>query len=215
MFIPRPLTVALSGPIRLIKAFLPHFHGTPEGTRTPTIINVSSGAAHFTIPFASLYHASKSAIDLLSEGLVWELVAAQPHHPIAVKVVVPYGGISDTAFFNHLTAMVPLFQDGWASKAPGISETAQADYRAYFDRSMKMFEGMNSLSMPAARVAGRIWEAVTDGKTQLRYFVGPDIGGPILKMRLGREGEGEGVKPDEYFDQLDEKYMAGMRAAFA
>jgi NAD(P)-dependent dehydrogenase (short-subunit alcohol dehydrogenase family) len=62
-----------TGPIRLMKAFLPHFHKAGEKDKGPHIINISSGGAHFGFPLSALYHSSKAALELLTESMSYEL----------------------------------------------------------------------------------------------------------------------------------------------
>ncbi|WYZ34493.1 hypothetical protein EsH8_I_000769 [Colletotrichum jinshuiense] len=211
------------GPIQLIKLFLaqtpPAASSKDDGAerpRQPTIINVSSGGPYFGFPLASLYTASKAALDMLTESLMYELSALSS--PVSAKLVVPHGIIIGTTFGRNLEAMGPLFaQDNEA--AANVGAQARADYEALVGRQMQMFQALASnpaaisAMTPASRVAERIFEAATDGKSdKLRYFVGPDAhGGAAAAMDLrfaGPSFEGEG------FDEIDERYVSGVRKIF-
>jgi NAD(P)-dependent dehydrogenase (short-subunit alcohol dehydrogenase family) len=63
------LDVNLMGPWRLMRATLPHFRKQNDGL----IINISSGAGRFSVPFVSLYSSTKFALEGLVEGVYFEL----------------------------------------------------------------------------------------------------------------------------------------------
>src|SRR5262245_33535140 len=69
------------GAVDLIRHVLPHMRERGSGT----IVNVSSIAGRTASPFASLYHASKFALEGLSESLRYEASL----HGIRVKLVEP------------------------------------------------------------------------------------------------------------------------------
>jgi hypothetical protein len=90
-----------------------------------------------------------------------------------------------------------------------LEPQVQEDYKAFANGVMQKFQGIAAYSMSAQNVADKIWEAATDGKDQLRYFVGPKDAGLALKFRLMGGAEGD-------FDPegIDAKYMRGMKAIF-
>jgi NAD(P)-dependent dehydrogenase (short-subunit alcohol dehydrogenase family) len=63
------LETLLLGPLRLIRLALPHMRSRGAGL----LINVSSLAAEFPLPFMSPYSMSKAALSAMSEGLTMEL----------------------------------------------------------------------------------------------------------------------------------------------
>ena len=79
--IDRVMAVNFSGPLALIRAFLPGLMDRPEAT----ITNVSSMGSYAPVPGQTVYGASKAAINLLSEGLRSELRETNVH----VTVVYP------------------------------------------------------------------------------------------------------------------------------
>lgn len=66
----RVMNVNFTGPLQLIKAFLPGLLTRPEAH----ILNVASMGAYAPVPGQSVYGASKAAVKLLSEGLRSELM---------------------------------------------------------------------------------------------------------------------------------------------
>ncbi len=77
----RVMNVNFTGPLMLIKAFLPGFLNRPEAH----ILNVSSMGAYAPVPGQSVYGASKAAVKLLTEGLRSELLNTK----VGVTVVFP------------------------------------------------------------------------------------------------------------------------------
>lgn len=84
------MDVNFFGTLRCIRAVLPHMRRQGEGV----IINISSLAGSIGMPFASLYNASKFAVQGLSEGLQYEL------EPFGIKVKVVAPGGFKTNFFK-------------------------------------------------------------------------------------------------------------------
>lgn len=81
----------VDAPLELIRLALPAMRARGHGT----IINVTSLAAQFPIPFMAPYSAAKSALALLTEGLRTELL----HTSIRVVEIRP--GDIDTPFHNQ------------------------------------------------------------------------------------------------------------------
>lgn len=84
--IDRVMAVNFTGPLSLIRAFLPGLMARPEAT----ITNVSSMGSYAPVPGQTIYGASKAAINLLSEGLRSEL------RDTGVTVTVVYPGAIGT-----------------------------------------------------------------------------------------------------------------------
>ncbi|MFT3885285.1 MAG: SDR family oxidoreductase [Flavobacteriales bacterium] len=76
---------------RVCRAVLPGMRGRKSGL----IINISSIAANFGLPYRAFYSASKAAVDRYSEALSIEL------RPFNVKVVVVQPGEFNTAIANN------------------------------------------------------------------------------------------------------------------
>lgn len=75
------MAVNFTGPLLMIKSFLPHLVKRPQGH----IVNVSSMGAYAPVPGQSIYGASKAAIAQLTDGLRSELLDT----PVDVTLVFP------------------------------------------------------------------------------------------------------------------------------
>lgn len=132
------------GAARTIREVLPLFRAQKHGV----IVNVSSVAGRFGIPFLSPYCASKFALEGLSESLYYELL---PFH-IRIKLIEP-GGIK-TGFkqvFSQHTAYQPFLHT----------------VEARMNRA-----GAPDSPLPGPEsVAEAIFTAATDGTERLRYPV--------------------------------------------
>jgi short-subunit dehydrogenase len=90
------MKVNFTGPLMLIKAFLPRLLARPAAH----ILNVSSMGAYAPVPGQSVYGASKAAIKLLTEGLRSELMGTN----VNVTVVFP-GAINTNISVNSGMAL--------------------------------------------------------------------------------------------------------------
>lgn len=82
----------VNGVLYMTKAILPHFRKNKEGM----IVNISSIAGRVTFPYQSVYHASKWAIEGLSEGLKYEL------NPLNIKVKIVEPGMVKTNLYDSI-----------------------------------------------------------------------------------------------------------------
>ncbi len=79
--IDRLMTINLTGPINVTKAFLPVLLARPEAH----IANVSSMGGFIPFPGQTIYSAAKAAVKLLTEGLYAELLDTN----VGVSVIMP------------------------------------------------------------------------------------------------------------------------------
>jgi NAD(P)-dependent dehydrogenase (short-subunit alcohol dehydrogenase family) len=160
--------VNLFGVMHVCRAVLPQMRARREGT----IINVSSAAGVFGIPLASIYAASKFALEGFSESLSYELLAQN----IVVKIVEP-GGMEGTSFV--------------ANSARASSSSAKIeDYSDFVRRAELVYRIMNQRrSAPVAHVADVVFRAATDGTDQLRYVATEDIAEIVRQRRETSEAE--------------------------
>ena len=130
----------LFGGISLIQEVMPIMRGRRGGT----IINVSSIAGRTAAPFASLYHASKFAIEGLSESLRYEASL----HGIRVKLIEP-AHFKTNFMSRSMLRLQHAAYDGpfrnymeWVDaedlKAPGPEPVAAAILRAAEDSSPRL-----------------------------------------------------------------------------
>ncbi|KPM40940.1 hypothetical protein AK830_g5579 [Neonectria ditissima] len=178
----RNFEVNVFGTMGLIKASLPHLRATTDPNSPSRIIYIGSGAGHFAVPLFGPYNASKAAMNLFMESLVYEMEGADP--PIEVKLVLA----------------------GMDQMTPDL----QGRYGAFVGRTMQILGGLQGQSMTAACAAETVWTAATDDQPgKLRYFVGPRDGGMNLqrRMRGGQPGEDLDEVDKRYMDDMKVAYM--------
>ena len=140
------------GLIEVTKAVLPHMRAAKSGT----IINVSSIGGQMTFPLGALYHGTKFAVEGISEAMHFELEAAG----IKTKIVEP--GMINTDFGGR-----------------SFDFTNDESMTEYQPVVRALFGALGSEEMQANAsepivVAEVIYEAATDGTSQLRYRAGAD-----------------------------------------
>ena len=145
----RMVNTNLLGPIRTTKAFIPYFREKQAGL----FIQTTSIGGLMTVPFNSLYHATKWALEGWCESMAFEL----KQFGLGMKAIAP-GGMK-TDFFTR-----------------SFDEGRHPAYDALMDRVMGAItdpKQMANYSTPE-QIAEVVYEAATDGKDQLRYLAGPD-----------------------------------------
>jgi NAD(P)-dependent dehydrogenase (short-subunit alcohol dehydrogenase family) len=148
----RQFATNVFGCVYTIQACLPHLRDRGAGL----IINVSSIGGRIALPFNSLYHGTKFAIEGISESLALELAP----HGIRVKIVEP-GGVKTDFAGRSLDLM---HKDGLDA------------YDASIQRAMAVFTSPERASgySEASDIAEVIYTAATDGTDRLRYLAGKD-----------------------------------------
>lgn len=149
--------VNLFGLIEVTKAVLPGMRARKSGV----IINVSSIGGRVTFPFSTLYHATKFAVEGLTESLQYEL------NPLGIRMKIVEPGGYKTNFAGR---SMSLYGGG------GIDA-----YQERIDRFLGLLEHW-PMSENIGEVADVIFEAATDGTEKLRYPVGHDAA-PLLEAR--------------------------------
>src|SRR5712664_274820 len=145
----RMVDTNMMGAIRTTKAFVPYFRERRAGL----FINTTSIGGLITVPFNSIYHATKWALEGWSESMAFELNQLG----IGMKTVSP-GGMK-TDFFTR------SFDVG---RHPAYDALVDKVMSAVTDSKL-----METYSTPE-QIAQVIYEAATDGKDQLRYVAGAD-----------------------------------------
>lgn len=156
--------VNVFGAMDVVRAVLPHLRANRAGT----IINVSSGAGAIGFPMASVYSASKFALEGWSEALSYELGSLG----IKVKIIEP-GGAPQTNFMARMSG-------------EGAGVEMIPDYLPFLQQIGQVYGGMAEAADADAveKVVAAIFEAATDGTDQLRYAPTNDIA-PLLSARRG------------------------------
>jgi len=146
----RQFDVNVIGVLRTMQAILPHFRKRRAGT----IINVSSTSGRITLPFGSLYHASKYAVEGATEALQYELAPLG----IAVKLIEP--GAIRTDFAGRSMAF---------SNDPELAE-----YQPLLEAAMGTYGALTGAGSEPEQIAHVILTAATDDTATLRYVAGDD-----------------------------------------
>ena len=134
----------LIGAIALIRHVMP----VMRRQRSGTIINMSSIAGRTAAPFASLYHASKYAIEGFTESFRYEASL----HGIRVKLIEP--AHFKTGFFTR-----------------SLQTSAHADYDTAFRNYMEWVYEEDRKAPGPALVAQAVLKAAEDPSARLRYPV--------------------------------------------
>ncbi|WP_159470101.1 SDR family oxidoreductase [Dyadobacter sp. 3J3] len=145
----RQLDTNLLGVIRVTKAFIEHFRANKKGL----FITTTSIGGHIALPFNSVYHATKFALEGWSESMWYELKPLG----IGIKTVAPGGILTDFAGRSLDTGNHPAYQEELSSF---ISLLSSPERRKNYST--------------AEQIADVVYEAATDGTYQLRYIAGND-----------------------------------------
>ena len=176
----RMVETNLMGAIRTTKAFVPYFREKRAGL----FINTTSIGGLITVPFNSLYHATKWALEGWSESMAFELKL----FGIGLKIIEP-GGMK-TDFFTR------SFDTG-----------RHQAYDKLVDKVMSVItdpKQMEIYSSPA-QIAEVVYEAATDGKDQLRYVAGEDAKATYaMRLQVGDEAFRKGLQKQFFPDDLTE-----------
>jgi NAD(P)-dependent dehydrogenase (short-subunit alcohol dehydrogenase family) len=136
----------LFGLIGVTQQVLPAMREAGEGL----ILNVSSIAGRFALPYASSYVATKFAVEGLSESMRYEL------DPFRIRVKMIEPGSIATEF-------------GKGSKQTAVS----APYEASMNKFLSVFAKGNSSGAKPEAVAKVIYGAANDSSNRLRYLAKP------------------------------------------
>ncbi len=160
--IARQLDINVVGVHRVIRAFLPAMRQAGSGL----IINVSSIAGRMSLPFFSVYHASKWALEGYSLGLRSELASS------GIDVVSVQPGPFTTELFGQGPG--PVDVEGRAATYPTAVPEARAGMDAAFE---EIFEDPEVPTDPQD-VCDRMVELVNmaPGTRPFRSVVGVDFG---------------------------------------
>ncbi|RPD50075.1 SDR family NAD(P)-dependent oxidoreductase [Hymenobacter sediminis] len=112
----RQFDVNVFGPLRVLRAVLPHLRERKSGH----VLNITSIGGLKTFPGVGVYNASKFALEALGESL------AQQVGPLGIKVtnIEPSG-----------------FRTDWAGRSASFVDTAIEDYRATVGENLKGIQG--------------------------------------------------------------------------
>ena len=168
----RQFEVNVFGLARLTQLVLPHMRAQRSGT----IINISSIGGRFTTLLGGWYHASKHAVEALSDALRMETA------PFGIDVVVIEPGLIRTEWSG-------IAADHLEETAEGSAYASQIKAVANSMRS----ESTNKRQSPPSVIADTVKKIVTARKPRTRYVVG-FAAKPLVTLRR--------LLPDRAFDRL-------------
>ncbi len=149
---------------RMCQLVLPAMRAAKHGR----IVNISSMGGRFTFPIGGYYHASKYAVEALSDALRFEV------RPFGVGVSLVEPGLIRTGF------------GAAAAETLGASDTPTGPYAAMrktFDAAMaESYENKMMTASPEA-VAAVIQKAIVANRPRARYVVTPAAKGLITMRR--------------------------------
>lgn len=134
------------GVLRMIQAVVPSMREARQGL----IINITSLAGKFVIPFQVHYSATKYALEALTEGLRQEL------RPFGVKVVAVEPGDIKTNFNN-------------------VTEFGQKDsspYRRWAEACWRVIEANMEKAPPPVVIAEKVWQVIEKKNPRGSYPAG-------------------------------------------
>jgi NAD(P)-dependent dehydrogenase (short-subunit alcohol dehydrogenase family) len=155
----RQLETNVLGPVALVQLVLPAMRERGAGR----IVNLSSMGGEITFPGGGAYHASKYALEAMSEALRMEAA------PFGVQVVSVQPGPVATSFDVN-SADLSVYMDGpYAGLARAMDEQVKK---------------MTPKGTPAAVVADVVVRAATARRPRTRYRVGAMSKGLVLGRRV-------------------------------
>jgi len=170
----RQLETNVLGPVRLTQLVLPGMRAQSWGR----VVNVSSMGGRLTFPGGGWYHASKYAVEALSDALRFEVQG------FGIDVVVIQPGLIRTSFAEAAVGSIEQDDGPYASFNAAVGAATAGAYESGLARTLG--------GGPEA-VAKAIEKAVSAKRPRTRYRVTPSAG---LFMTLRR------LLPDRAWDAL-------------
>ncbi len=155
------------GLLRLTQLVLP----TMREQRSGRIVNIGSMGGKLTFPGGGAYHASKYAVEALSDALRFEVAG------FGIKVVLIEPGLITTNFDAKAAAEMSEYLEG---------DGPYADFNAaVMKNTTDVYDGpMAKLGGPPEAVAKVIEKALTKAHPRSRYLVTPSAYGAIVTRRV-------------------------------
>lgn len=147
----RQLETNVVGLLRLTQLVLP----TMRSQRSGRVVNIGSMGGKLTFPGGGAYHASKYAVEALSDALRFEVAG------FGIRVVLVEPGLITTNFDAAVAAGMPTGEGPYAA----FNAAVQAATLDAYDGPMARFGG------PPEAVAAVIEKALTKARPKPRYTV--------------------------------------------
>jgi NAD(P)-dependent dehydrogenase (short-subunit alcohol dehydrogenase family) len=148
------------GAIRIMQAVIPMMRKQRSGK----IVNITSLGGRISFPLNSPYHATKFALEGLSESIQYEL------EPFEIKIIVIEPGAIGSNFWKNL------------KMATKTSDPLNSPYRLMQSNMSEYFKQIEQNLMHPSEVTKVILQAVTSDNPDFRYVVGKDAA-TILETR--------------------------------
>jgi NAD(P)-dependent dehydrogenase (short-subunit alcohol dehydrogenase family) len=153
------------GPTRLIQLVLPGMRAAGNGR----IVTLGSMGGRLVLPVWGYYHASKYAIEALTDALRYEVA------PFGITVSLVEPGVIRTGFGDAALRVVDT---------PAATAGPYAHIYALMHRQMVATNGSALLSGSAEAVAKAVERAVTSRRPRTRYVVTPAASALVHTRRL-------------------------------
>ena len=157
------------GLLRMSQLVLPGMREQGSGR----IVNVSSMGANFTFPGGGIYHATKYAVEAISDAMRFEVAG------FGVKVIIVQPGLIKTEFGARAAAEVDRQDGPYAEFNALVARTTQEVYEK---------GPLAKLGGPPDAVAATIEKAITARSPKIRYRVTPSAHVLIGQRRLMTDG---------------------------
>jgi NAD(P)-dependent dehydrogenase (short-subunit alcohol dehydrogenase family) len=143
----RVIETNIKGVLLVTRAVVPFMRSVGGGV----IVNLSSIAGRITIPFQTVYHTSKWAVEGFSEGLRYEL------RPLGIRVRLVEPGVVKTPLYRSM------------GETPSGLDDYPSEYRRPFGRWWSFIRKRYRHGYHPSREAATIWRAVGSRCGRLRY----------------------------------------------
>jgi NAD(P)-dependent dehydrogenase (short-subunit alcohol dehydrogenase family) len=171
----RQIDTNLMGVLRVSKPFITYFR---ERKKAGILLTTTSAAGIAANPLASIYSATKFALEGWSEAVNYEV----NQFGIRLKTIAPGGMATDYAGRSLAYVENEIYTPLWNKMIAGFKDgSTEVHFSAPED------------------IAKFVFEAATDNKPQLRYVAGPDA----LKIEKDRKEFGQ----QKQFEQISKLYI--------
>lgn len=172
------------GLVRLTQLVLPAMRAAGAGR----IVNISSMGGRLTLPGGGAYHASKYAVEALSDALRFEVAG------FGLKVSVVEPGPVKTRFGDTARATVEGAEASGGGAHDGYGDAAYAEFETSLRNNIESaYDGaMSKFASPPSHIARVIERAITSEHPRPRYLVGLPARSLVTTRRL---------LPDAAFDR--------------
>jgi NAD(P)-dependent dehydrogenase (short-subunit alcohol dehydrogenase family) len=159
------------GALRVMQAVIPMMRKQRRGK----IVNITSVGGRIPFPLNSIYHATKFALEGLSESIQYEL------EPFGIKIILIEPGTVGSNFVKNM-------------KMPArASDPTKSPYRRIENSISEALKQWRQNTIHLSEVAKVIVQAVTSDNPDIRYIVGKDTAMFMEARRNMSDGEFENL----------------------